>query len=261
MRSAASSQPAPRGSPPARPARRAAAARRRARTRAPTTPAAAPGAPSARCVAGSTRSRPRPGGRSPAAKPFQETVPAAGEVHEPARPRARAARAAPARGAPSRSGEPTWSSTTCTASRSPASRSIVATKLRPSTPYSQAVRTTVCRGEAAEHLALALELASRRRPSAGRSGRTRRTARGLPALVERRRCRRRRSRSRRARSGTPRAAGRAREDAGAVGVDRARLLALALGAVDVGPGGAVDDRVERRLAAARQQRARRPRRR
>ncbi len=44
-------------------------------------------------------------------------------------------------------------------------------------------------------------------------------------------------------SGTPIRAARAGEVAGAVGVDRMGLLALALRAVHVGPGGAVDDRL------------------
>ena len=42
-----------------------------------------------------------------------------------------------------------------------------------------------------------------------------------------------------------RLARRPRQQAGALGVDREGLLAVALGAVDVGPGGAVDQRVGR----------------
>ena len=83
----------------------------------------------------------------------------AGEVHEPGDLALDQPDAAPAARWPVHVGQPTWSVTTCTASRSPASLSIVSAKLRPPVPNSHALRTTAWRGRGVEHLTLAGELA------------------------------------------------------------------------------------------------------
>ena len=94
-----------------------------------------------------------------------------------------------------------------------------------------------------ERRALARRLRAPVAPRAGRSGRTRCT--GCPW------CRRRRSRSTR----TITVARGLRDVAGAVAVHAQRLVRVLLRAVDVGPGGAVDDDVAR----GRSRRARRRR--
>ena len=67
-------------------------------------------------------------------------------------------------------GQPTWSSTTVSASRSAARRSIVATKLPPWRPNSQAVRTIACpSGAAAATAQLAGELGAAVGAQRGRS--------------------------------------------------------------------------------------------
>ena len=133
-------------------------------------------------------------------------------------------------------GQPTWSSTTVSASRSRASRSIVATKLPPCSPNSHDERTIACAsgrrggdGELARELRAAVGAERRgRRP-------TRRRARP--------RGRRRRSRSRPGRRTRPAAAAAAATWPAPAPLTAVAVVLVRLGAVDVGPGGAVDDRV------------------
>ena len=152
-------------------------------------------------------------------------------------------------------GQPTWSVTTCTASRSPARPQHRRDEVAP-VRRRTATRCARPRAAARRRAPGARRRAwSARRPSAGRSGRTRRRAaarrpRRAGVAVEhvvgrdvherRRRPPPRRARGcRRRRALTARAA-----------------RAWRLGAVDVGPGGAVDDRVGRARARARARTAR-----
>ena len=172
-----------------------------------------------------------------AARSCQEHEPAPATWRMPPSRRSAISTSAAARW-PVNVGQPTWSSTTVSASRSSASRSIVATKLPPWRPNSHDVRTIAWEpGAASRDGELAREL--RAAVGAERAGGRRlavRLARGAVEHVVGRDLDD--ERARRARRGG--------DVAGAGAVDRGGGRLVGLGAVDVGPGGAVDDGVRPR---------------
>ena len=183
----ASSQPAPPGTPPARPATAAAAARRRARTPAPTTAGRGAGRAICSLLAGSTRqldlglaedlawrsrSR-RRGPRRPGAR-------------DRCTPRSSSPSSAGAR-CPVHVGQPTWSVTDLhRRQRSPARRSIVAAKLRPSSAEQPGRAHDRVRAATPPAPRARPRASSRRTPSGARSGRTRRYGRAAAGCVARR---------------------------------------------------------------------------
>ena len=226
-----------RRGPPAR----AAAARRRARRRARSRPAAAPGARAQRWSSAVTRTSTPGRGEDR----LRELVARAVRRR---RPRGRCRRAAAAASSssfsarcPVKVGQPTWSVTTATSSR-PAAASAQHRRDEVAAARAEQPRGAHDRvpRRGGEHRALAGELACARRPCCG-AGRI-----GLD-VRPRRACRRRRSRSRRGRAARPRRARRAARCPAPVAVDRERRRLVGLGAVDVGPRGAVDDHLGRAL--------------
>ena len=207
-----------------------------------TTPGAALGGEMLRVVTGVTRTS-RPGGLEGGEGEVEPRAgAAAGDVLHALERGARRSSSSARRRCPVNVGQPIWSATTCSSSRSAPRRQHRVDEVR-------------CRrGRTARRCGRSRARRRTRRPGAPRRascGRRRRAGRPGRSRPSPRRAwtrRRRRSRSRRGR-GTRRRSRRRGQVAGAVGVDRVGRVLGGLGAVDVGPRGAVDDDLGLRSAA------------